>query len=533
MNPRQWLSLCALVGLLLLPLFVRAEDPSPNSLPPELANKFTSAGLPLKSFGVYASVVDTQAPVALATLNAEQPFLLASTTKVVTSLAALDLLGPSHRWPTRAFATGPVKGGRLAGDLVIVGANAGITPGGLSRWFRQMRSEGLDDISGRIVLERVAFLHDSNESRESIVHAHVRPAPGEPVAPVPTPVSAYTSRGAPGTLVVAVAPSRGSRAIVTLNPRPVNVNVVNDVAMGEGCVAWAVWESPDNARGGVPYLVVRGEWDASCGKRDVASIRAPASVKIVPAAEAATAAVMPTLQLPMMTAPPPALPATPTIVARLWREAGGRLAGQVVETDRWAYVEPTHSQPTWSSQTSIPLAEMLREMNKTSNNLAARSLLLSLADGSTMVKKVRLSGAAAQLRDAQDRVYAWLLTQGLHDGDIRVDLGSGQSRAERGKPRALVQLLTNAWRGGRGKIFLESLPIAGVDGTLAHRMLKGPATGQAFLKTGTLSDARALAGYVYSKSGKVYAVAAIVNHPKASLATPALDAFIEWIAKNG
>ena len=110
----------------------------------------------------------------------------------------------------------------------------------------------------------------------------------------------------------------------------------------------------------------------------------------------------------------------------------------------------------------------------------------------------------------------WLRTQGLADGDIRVDEGSGQSRAERGKPRAMVQLLVNAWRGAASQAFVDSLPIAGVDGTLRHRMRSGP-----------------LAGYVRGKSGRVYAVAAIVTHPDAAKGTPALDALIEWVAREG
>jgi D-alanyl-D-alanine carboxypeptidase/D-alanyl-D-alanine-endopeptidase (penicillin-binding protein 4) len=167
---------------------------------------------------------------------------------------------------------------------------------------------------------------------------------------------------------------------------------------------------------------------------------------------------------------------------------------------------------------------MIREMNKTSNNLAARNLLLSLSPQASVTQT---------LRGAQERVHAWLRTQGLSDGDIRIEVGSGQSRAERGKPRALVQLLSQAWRAAAGKALLASLPIAGVDGTLAHRMRHGAATGHAHLKTGTLSDTRALAGYVYARSGKVYAVAAMVNHPNAARATPALDAFIEWVVNNG
>jgi D-alanyl-D-alanine carboxypeptidase/D-alanyl-D-alanine-endopeptidase (penicillin-binding protein 4) len=96
-----------------------------------------------------------------------------------------------------------------------------------------------------------------------------------------------------------------------------------------------------------------------------------------------------------------------------------------------------------------------------------------------------------------------------------------------------VRLLQNAWRAGGAKAFVDSLPIAGVDGTLVNRMRTGSATGQAYLKTGTLHDTRALAGYVRSRSGKVYAVAALVNDPRAGRATPTLDALIEWVAKNG
>ena len=164
-------------------------------------------------------------------------------------------------------------------------------------------------------------------------------------------------------------------------------------------------------------------------------------------------------------------------------------------------------------------------MNKTSNNLAARSLLLSLGSDAPARTGV--------LPVAQARVRTWLRTQGLADGDIRIDEGSGQSRAERGKPRALVHLLVNAWRGVASQAFVDSLPIAGVDGTLRHRMRSGPASGQAFLKTGTLSDTRALAGYVRGKSGRIYAVAAIVTHPEAARGTPALDALIEWVAREG
>ena len=187
-----------------------------------------------------------------------------------------------------------------------------------------------------------------------------------------------------------------------------------------------------------------------------------------------------------------------------------------------------HGAP-WSSELLTPVGEVLREMNKTSNNEAARSVLLSLASSGDDAGGLRVGA----LKAAQERMRDWLRTQGLHDGDVTVVLGSGQSRAERGKPRAIVELLRNAWRSADSQALVASLPIAGVDGTLVHRMTSGAATGQAFLKTGTLSDTRALAGYVRARSGRVYAVSLIVTDPDAAKGTPALDSLVEWVARSG
>ncbi|CAG1017753.1 serine-type D-Ala-D-Ala carboxypeptidase/endopeptidase (penicillin-binding protein 4) [Burkholderiaceae bacterium] len=473
-----------------------AEQPLPSGV----AAALRGSGLPLKSFGFHVQPVEGDAAAALASLNSEQPFLLASTAKLVTSLAALELLGPAHRWRTEAFATGPVVNGRLAGNLVIVGGAAGLTPAELGRWFRQMRAEGLTEISGHIVLERVSLLHELHPAQAATTRAERAPAEFVDSAD-------YNKRA----IVVTAAPTRGARATVRLTPHPAGVTVVNEVTMGGGCAAWARWRSDaPSTRGGAlpPQLWVSGRWDTSCGRRQIAFVRLPASATLAAAQPA-----------------PPVTLSSPRLVATLWAQTGGTLRGKVIETQhRRARLGEIDAEEPWVSEASTALPELIREINKTSNNIAARSLLLSLASGPS---------SNTPLLGAQTRVNAWLRTQGLADGDIRIDVGSGQSRNERGKPRAMVQLLLNAWRGVASKVFVDSLPIAGVDGTLAHRMRSGLAAGHAHLKTGTLRDTRALAGYVRAKSGKVYAVAAIVNHPLAARATPTLDAFIEWVAKNG
>jgi D-alanyl-D-alanine carboxypeptidase/D-alanyl-D-alanine-endopeptidase (penicillin-binding protein 4) len=468
-----------------------AGDP----LPPDVQASLRASGLPLSSFGFYARPVDGDASAALLALNAEQPFVMASTAKVVTSLAALDLLGANHRWNHRAQATGPVADGRLSGHLVLSGSGGGITPAELGRWFRQMHAEGVTRVNGDIVLDRLTLLHEQHPAQAATTAAESAPAVagGSSAAAVP--------------LTVSIRPSGGTRAQVAVRPLPRGVVVVNDVFMGDACSAWAQWS---DTGGAASQIWVRGQWNPGCGARDVASVRVPATA----------------LRPATVAAPPARAVSTPALVAALWAESGGRLGGRVLEREQRDLPDrASNVAQHWGSRMSTPLPAVIREINKTSNNSAARRLLLSLSP--------RLPQPGGTLRAAQDRVHGWLRAQGLAEDDIRIDLGSGQSRDERGKPRALVQLLRNAWRANSSDIFIASLPIAGVDGTLAHRLRRGSAAGQAWLKTGTLNDTRALAGYVKGRSGKMYAVAALVNHPQAARATPTLDAFIEWVAKNG
>ena len=490
------------------------------ALPAEVLAAMRDSGVPERSFGFYAQPVDkTQADdaAAIVSMNAEQPFLLASTTKVVTSLAALDLLGPSYPWPLSAFTTAPVQGGQMKGNLVIAGRRHAISADELSRWFVQMHAEGLSAVTGNIVLNDVLLMSSHDPA---IGNAAMAAGTFEPPPPTASGWSDRARQFNAGTMLLSIEAGSGDRARISLVPQPLGVQVVNDVMMVSGpCDAWAAW-STDSVRGnGTPQLLVRGHWDVNCPKEYVAYVHPLPGMKFMPNTAP---------REPARAGAAPVELSKSAQVARLWIETGGTLSGRVSEgtaTPPSARTATTTAPARWSSAFSVPLSQVVREINKTSDNLAACNLLLSLAPSSAMPGQER--------RDAKARVHEWLIGQGLLEGDIHIDLGSGQSREERGKPRAMVQLLRKAWKTEGAQAFVNSLPIAGVDGTLANRMREGSATGQAFLKTGTLSDTRALAGYVRSRSGVVYAVAAIVNHPDAARARGVLDAFIAWLARNG
>lgn len=472
-----------------------------TGLPTVDSNWWRATGLPARSLGLYArrlGLLHAEGSPVLLAHNAEQPFALASTAKVVTSLAAIDLLGEGFRWRTFAFLDGPLVDGRLLGDLWIVGGgDARLRATDLSAWMAQWQSQGLREIQGDIVLDRFAFQLQDGDHEGTPSPAADRPHHAWP--------SAFTIDE--GQVQVRIRPGAQGEARVGIDPPLRGLPIRTDFEANSGqCEPVASWR-PAQARHGdgkrgrpQGHLLLHGPWQAACG---------PVNLTVGLPHEEHTA----------------------RMVSALWRGAGGRLRGQV----RAASGAPRATllpqggdgqalQP-FAVLNSPRLAELLRDINKHSDNLAARHLMLSLVPG--------FPARAATLDAARRRLRQWLATQGLGPQDLQIDNGSGLSRAERAKPRALVQLLARAWQQDQASLLMQSLPTAGVDGTLAGRMRGGAASGHAFLKTGTLLDARALAGFVQTRQGHWLAVAALVNHPEADRAVPALDRLIEALARHG
>jgi len=111
--------------------------------------------------------------------------------------------------------------------------------------------------------------------------------------------------------------------------------------------------------------------------------------------------------------------------------------------------------------------------------------------------------------------------------------GSGLSRAERISAATMAALLQSAWRSSVMPEFASSLPVAATDGTMRRRLKGEGLSGQAHIKTGLLSDARAMAGYVLDRRGRRMVVVMIVNHANAPQSQEALDALLRWVYERG
>jgi D-alanyl-D-alanine carboxypeptidase/D-alanyl-D-alanine-endopeptidase (penicillin-binding protein 4) len=206
------------------------------------------------------------------------------------------------------------------------------------------------------------------------------------------------------------------------------------------------------------------------------------------------------------------------LVGAAWRELGGRLQGRVREGRL-----PAAARAAFELR-SPPLAEIVRDINKFSNNVMAQQLFLTLA-------LQRQPGQPASAEAARETLRRWVAERigEPGPGELVIDNGSGLSRQARVTAQWLAHLLQHAWSSPVMPELVSSLPVSGLDGTL-RRSRASP--GRAHLKTGSLRDVAGLAGYVLGDDGRRLVFVAIVHHPNATAARPALDALVQWALRG-
>ena len=404
----------------------------------------------------------------------EQPVNPASVTKLVTTYAALDLLGPAWAWATPVWLQGPIQNGVLDGDLVVKGSGDPTLV--LERvWLllRKVQQQGVREIRGDIVLDRSAFLVPEQNPADF---------DGEPLRPYNVQPDALLLNYRSLVLTFTPDAARG-RVAVGADPTLAGVRVDGAVALAPSpCDDWRAGLRADFAD--PAQIRFAGSFPLACGERTWAVAYAePKSYN-------------------------------ERVLAGLWAEIGGRLGGRVREGSAPA------TAPSFEV-TSPTLPEVVRDINKFSNNVMAEQLFLTL--GLTQAGL----GTPANARLA---VKQWLVDRfgGAAAGAVVVN-GSGLSRDTRVSAQLLAQLLQAAWAGPVMPELMSSLPVPGIDGTL--RRARG-ATGRAHLKTGSLRDVAGVAGYVLGRSGRRYVVVGIVNHANANAARPALDALVQWATED-
>jgi D-alanyl-D-alanine carboxypeptidase/D-alanyl-D-alanine-endopeptidase (penicillin-binding protein 4) len=201
-----------------------------------------------------------------------------------------------------------------------------------------------------------------------------------------------------------------------------------------------------------------------------------------------------------------------------FRAAGGIFSGG------WRSGVAPRGVTPFATLESPPLWDIVRDVNKLSNNVMARQIFLTLATVD--------APPPATTAHATQTVRRWLAAHRISAPEIVLENGSGLSRRERISAGSLARLLIAADKSSVRDEFASSLAVAAMDGTVQRRFQDGTVAGQALLKTGTLEGVRALAGYVLDRDGRRFAVVAIVNGPGAARAQGALDALVQWVYRD-
>ncbi|PKO42343.1 MAG: D-alanyl-D-alanine carboxypeptidase/D-alanyl-D-alanine-endopeptidase [Betaproteobacteria bacterium HGW-Betaproteobacteria-3] len=466
----------ALLGGLAGAAQAQSQSPSqsPSALPAEVEAALARAKIPASSVSVLVVDAEGRAAPRLAH-RAQVPANPASVMKLVTTFAALELLGPAFSWSTPVYVEGAVRDGTLYGNLYLRGqGDPKLVVERLWLLLRRVQGLGVHTLAGDIVLDRSAF---------ETLPADPARFDGEPLRPY---------NAAPDALLVNyksvvmtfVPDAAGQNAQVQFDPPLAGVQMQATVPLAAG--ACNDWRGTLKAEfGEATRIRFAGAYPAACGE------------KVWPVAYADPASY------------------AARAVEGLWRQMGGTLAGQVREGRVPADLRPTFEL------TSPTLAEVIRDINKFSNNVMAQQLFLTLS------LQQNGTGTVAGSREA---VLAWWRSR-LPPGEApTLDNGSGLSRDTRISAQALAHVLQAAWRAPVMPELMASLPITGVDGTL--RRSRARSVGTAHLKTGSLRDVTAIAGYVHAASGRRYVLVAIANHPSANAARQAFDALIDWVARD-
>lgn len=455
---RAGLPVCAVWLLALLAVAAQAASPDPVAI--TMRRSLKALDIPEGSASLIVRELDSGQ--TLVSLNADTPRNPASVMKIVTSFAALDQLGAGYRWRTEAFVNKKPDGIGRVQDVYLRGqGNPLWVADDFLAFVRGIYTRGVRDIQGDLVLDR----------------SYYDVPPGDPAAFDGKPLRVYNVLPDPFTMnfsslsLLLVPNVAAHRLDIQVDPPVTTLSVDNRVVLKRAACKrqnMRLRMGVDEDDNGFVSAQVRGEFPNGCREFELVRVLLDADDQLVGAFEAR------------------------------WDELGGSWSGGSRED------EVPKDAVALYEQVSPPLAEILRGVNKFSNNVMARQVFLTLG--------AEVNEAPATLAKSRAAVASTLESLSIPVAGLFVENGSGLSRDARVSALTLIELLHAAWRHRAGPDFYSSLPVPGVDGTLKTRFEKGRFVGQAHVKTGTLDHVVALAGVVHAYDGRRYLVAFMLNH---------------------
>jgi D-alanyl-D-alanine carboxypeptidase/D-alanyl-D-alanine-endopeptidase (penicillin-binding protein 4) len=429
-----------------------------DELPPEIERVLIGHAIPATEVSIVVQAVDDEKP--LLSHLPDVPRSPASVMKVVTTWSALEYLGPAYTWPTEVYFLGPFDGRKLDGDLAIKGyGDPYLVVEEVWKLLRALRRMGLTEITGDLVLDDTHFAIDE-------------PDPG---AFDGQPYRTYNV--VPNALLMNfkavqfqfMADAAHGRVNVATEPVLANLQIDNNLALVDGpCRGYQAGIAFNHAEpASLERVVLDGQFSRLCNLYGLGR----------------TVLQHDTFAFGLFSS--------------LWKEVGGSFAGKLRKAQL-----PLDATPalTWQSK---PLGEIVRSINKNSNNVMTRQLLYTLGAEAGGAPGTRANGVAA--------VRELLTARGLDTNTLMLQNGAGLSRDERASMQLLVDLLRAAYESPYAPEFIASLSLGGLDGTTRGRFDAAQASGVMHLKTGRLDHVSAVAGYVRAANKKTYVVGVVMN----------------------
>ncbi|MDR2306551.1 MAG: D-alanyl-D-alanine carboxypeptidase/D-alanyl-D-alanine-endopeptidase [Paucimonas sp.] len=459
-----------LLAGLCLPLALPALAAAVNtSLPPKVQQALKTNKLQDSALSLVMLPLD--GPGTATVFNADVSVNPASTMKLVTTYAALELLGPTFQWKTEFYTDGTLSNGVLNGNLYLKGGgDPKLNMEKLWLLMRDLRANGVRTVTGDLVLDRSHFVQPNLPQFDDDGGDLNKPFLVKPDSLL---VNLKALRF--------VARNDGGKVMVSVEPPIAGIRIDNQVKAlsGKQCTGEVRYNPVVQPDGGIS-VTVSGQLGDGCNSQTYLSL----------------------LDHPTYAA---------GAVRAIWSELGGSIQGR----DR---VEDVPKSARLLARAFSPdLVEVIRDINKYSNNTMAQQLFLSIG------AQFRTDADGDDARAAQRVVRQWLAKKGITAPHLVMENGSGLSRAERVSTREMAALLQAAWKSPYAAEYISSMPLVGMDGTMRKRLKRTAMTGEGHIKTGTLNTVRAIAGFSRDSNGHTWAVAAILNDPKPWGASQVLD----------
>jgi D-alanyl-D-alanine carboxypeptidase/D-alanyl-D-alanine-endopeptidase (penicillin-binding protein 4) len=479
---------------------VLASHPAARAqLPEPVARVLAEQGLPPASVGALVLRGDQ----VLLAHEPARPMQPASTMKLVTTLVGLEHLGPVFRGRTELLTNGEVKNGVLKGDIVLRGgADADLSGEALEGMLRALHNTGIRRIDGDLVLDRTLF----SPARLDVGVPPFDESPEAYYNVIPDALLVNKN------MLQIDMRSTGKRLALDMQPALAGVTITSQMQLIDAdCAKWEDgWKLPEAVRGkdGKIKVVLHGTFPKDCAKTN--------SINVVDRDDYIDG-----------------------LFRLKWKQLGGKLSGKTV-----AGSTPFDAR-LLAEHKSRALPEIVRDTNKPSDNALARTVFLSLGalEADPVLGSRPLPPVAGETTHTTHTTYTradaairnWMRARGIDDAGFVVENGSGLSRLERISPLQMAGLLRAGLRSNWAPEFMASMPIAAMDGTMRRRLNGSPAAGRARLKTGTLRNVVAVAGYVPDATGVQHVVVAMVNDERAGegRGRAIVDALVDWVARSG